>query len=177
MSTLAGCQSKPSSMAMEEAAAQRSSFAGQQAPDFTLTNQEDDPVTLNKLRGKWVVLYFYPKDDTPGCACQATEFTELLTSFRDMNAEVYGISEDPPPSHRFFIRKYDLKINLLSDPEHTTMEKYGAWTNTSLGTRTIRSTVIVDPAGLVSYHWPEVIPTGHAKRVRQKLVQLQQAKP
>lgn len=167
---------------MEEAAASRSPIVNRPAPDFTLLNQDDKPVTLSQLRGKWIVLYFYPQDDTPGCACQATEFTQLLTQMHNMNAEVYGISTDSTESHRLFIKKYDLRLNLLSDPNHKVMEAYGAWVQTALGDRTygrvIRSTMIIDPNGIVRQHWMEVIPEGHAERVREKLAQIQaQSKP
>ncbi len=174
---LPGCQRTPSAMSMETAAAGRSEFAGQPAPDFTLMNQDSQPVALSQERGKWVVLYFYPKDDTPGCACEANEFTELLTQFRNMNALVLGISADSPKSHRLFIEKYNLSLTLLSDPNHAVMKRYGAWVESSLGDkkteRVIRSTFIIGPQGTVRYHFPEVIPQGHAERVREKLAELQ----
>ena len=106
-----GCQQKidPISPAAMEAAASRQSPAiGKAAPAFTLPNQDDESVALSSLRGKWVVLYFYPRDDTPGCTCQATEFTEFSLQFRKMNAEVYGISADTPASHRQFIQAHKL---------------------------------------------------------------------
>jgi peroxiredoxin Q/BCP len=134
-------------------------------------------VTLSGLRGQWVVLYFYPQDDTPGCTCEATEFTSLLAKFRQMNAQVYGISADSSASHKLFITYYNLGLNLLSDPDHAVMKRYGAWVEAALGDkayeRVIRSTLIIDPKGIVRYHWPEVIPQGHADRVRQRLEQLQ----
>jgi peroxiredoxin Q/BCP len=179
MMAVAGCANTPTVLQMEEAAAMRSPFIGLQAPDFTLPDQDDHPVSLSSLRGKWTVLYFYPKDDTPGCQCQATEFTALLAQFADMNAEVFGVSEDPPWSHQAFIKRYDLKLILLSDPDHAMMTAYGAWVQSSLGDqrfgRVIRSTFIIGPQGKIRYHWPEVIPKGHAARVRHKLAELQKA--
>lgn len=161
----------------EQAASSRSQLAGQMAPDFTIKDQNAQDVTLSKLRGQWVVLYFYPKDDTPACACEATDFTALLASFHGMNAKIYGISPDPAAAHRAFIEGYKLSIDLLSDPDHKVMKEYGAWMDASIGEksygRVVRSTVIIDPTGKICYHWPEVIPTGHAERVRQKLAQLQ----
>ncbi len=161
----------------EEAAASQSPFVGKPAPDFALKDQDGETVTLDEHRGKWLVLYFYPKDDTPGCTCEATEFTRLLTEFRGMGAAVYGVSEDSPEVHRIFIKQYDLGVDLLSDPDHHAMRRYGAWVDGSLGEsryeRMIRSTVLIGPEGTVRYHWPEVIPTGHAERVRQKLAELQ----
>jgi thioredoxin-dependent peroxiredoxin len=174
---LAGCTNLAA--VHEEAAAARSPITGLPAPDFALKDQDSRRVTLSGLRGQWVVLYFYPKDDTPGCTCEATEFTGLLARFRQMNAQVYGISADTPTSHKLFIAYYNLGLNLLSDPDHAVMKSYGAWVAAALGDkayeRVIRSTFIIDPQGIVRYHWPEVIPQGHADRVRQKLEQLQAA--
>jgi len=172
-----GCQMESQSGVMEDAASQRSQVVNRPAPPFRMMDQNDKPVSLSDMEGKWVVLYFYPKDDTPGCACQATEFTKILTDFRSMNARVYGVSTDSTASHRKFIAKYHLEIDLLSDPDHTVMTKYGAWAETSLGAekfgRVIRTTLIIDPRGKIRRHWPEVIPEGHAQRVRDHLAALQ----
>lgn len=174
-SSLGGCVSL--SAVHEEAASARSPIIGSPAPDFTLEDQNGNAVTLSGLRGQWLVLYFYPKDDTPGCTCEATEFTKLLGQLRQMKAKVYGISADSPRSHALFIGHYRLGLDLLSDPDHKVMTRYGAWVTASLGDkpyeRVIRSTLIIDPEGTIRYHWPEVIPQGHAERVRQKLAQLQ----
>ena len=144
---------------------------------FTLMDQNKKPVTLSKLSGKWVVLYFYPKDDTPGCTIEAKDFTGLLSRFHEMNAEVLGISEDSVQSHCDFIAKYGIELTLLSDPDHKVMERYGAWVTSSLGDfrygRTIRTTMIVDPAGVIRNYSPEVIAQGHAERVLKKLAELQ----
>ena len=180
---LAGCQEPwTKAQLQEEAASSRSPAANRPAPDFTLKDQDGKDVTLSKLRGRWVVLYFYPQDDTPGCTCEATEFTQLLGTLRDMNAKVYGISPDPPSSHKAFIKAYKLGLDLLSDEDHKVMSAYGGWVDASLGDtrygRVIRSTMCIDPKGTIRYHWPEVIPHGHAQRVREKLAQLQaQYKP
>lgn len=177
---VAGCQQDLDSRAweMEQAAAERSDVIGKPAPAFTLPDQQDEPTSLSDFRGQWVVLYFYPKDDTPACACQATEFTELLTKFGNMNAVILGVSEDSPASHRTFAEKYSLKLTLLSDPDHDVMSRYGAWVTSALGEeqygRVIRTTYIIGPDGTIRWHWPEVIPKGHAERVRLKLSQLQQ---
>ena len=161
----------------EEAASKRSQVVGHKAPDFTLKDQNNKDVRLADLRGQWVVLYFYPADDTPGCTCQATEFTQLLSRFRQMNARVYGISADSPASHRDFIKHYNLGLDLLSDPGHRVMKEYGAFVTATLGEqqygRVIRTTMLVDPEGVIRHHWPEVIPEGHADRVRAKLAMLQ----
>src|SRR3954447_23364511 len=100
---------------------------GKKAPDFALKNQNDETVKLSDLAGKWVVLYFYPNDDTPGCTTEACDFTAGLKDFEKMEAEVLGCSPNSTESHRKFIAKYKLKVTLLSDPSHQAMEKYGAW--------------------------------------------------
>jgi thioredoxin-dependent peroxiredoxin len=164
---------------MEQAASQTSPVVGRRAPDFTLPDQDDREVKLSGLNGKWVVLYFYPKDDTPGCSCQATEFTALLGQFSDMGAVVLGVSPDSPEMHRKFIEKYSLTLTLLSDPRKEVMRKYGAWVSSSLGAETyervIRCTYLVDPRGAIRKHWPEVIPQGHAERVREELRRIKAA--
>lgn len=168
---------RPTPLEMEEAAASRSPLKGVAAPAFTLQNQDEKPVALESLRGKWTILYFYPKDDTPGCTCQATEFTDILRRFHMLNAQVYGISPDSPSSHRFFITKYKLKLPLLSDTSHKVMANYGSYVPFKVGAieghRVVRSTFLIDPNGKIAYHWPEVIPEGHAARVRDKLAAIQ----
>jgi len=169
---------QPSPAEMEEAASARSPVIGQRAPAFSLLNQDEETVTLDQLRGRWVVLYFYPKDETPGCACQAEEFTALLEGFERMNATIYGVSEDSPAAHRAFRAGYEIDLDLLSDPEHNMMRRYGVWVDTRIGDkqyeRAIRTTMILGPGGVIRYHWPEVIPTGHAQRVHDMLTHLQQ---
>jgi len=149
---------------------------GKRAPSFTLRDANGGKVVLSDLAGQWVVLYFYPKDDTPGCTVEACEFTSGLPNFEKLDAVVLGCSPDSPEAHRRFIAKYKLKIKLLSDPDHEVMEKYGAWgEKTNYGKKTtgaIRSTVLIDPAGRVAYHWPTVKAAGHAEQVRAKLAEL-----
>jgi peroxiredoxin Q/BCP len=149
---------------------------GKKAPSFTLQDENGSKVALADLAGQWVVLYFYPKDDTPGCTVEACEFTSGLPKFDKLDAVVLGCSRDAPETHRKFIAKYKLKIKLLSDPEHTVMEKYGAWgEKNNYGKKTmgvIRSTVLIDPAGRVAHHWPTVKAAGHAEQVRTKLAEL-----
>jgi len=148
------------------------------AADFSLCDQDEQPVSLRDFRGKWVVLYFYPKDDTPGCSTEACEFTDSLGQFQGLNAVVLGVSADSPASHRAFIAKHGLGLTLLSDPGHKIMEIYGAWgPKQSYGKKTvgvIRSTVIVDPEGRIARHWPKVKAAGHAAEVREALAELQQ---
>jgi len=146
---------------------------GKRAPAFTLPNQDDEKVRLSDLKGSWIVLYFYPRDDTPGCTTEACDFTDALGEFEDLDAVVLGCSPDSTESHRRFIGKHDLGIDLLSDPEHAVMETYGAWGSKTMYGRTsegvIRSTVLIDPAGKVAHHWPRVRAKGHAEKVAQTL--------
>ena len=150
---------------------------GTKPPAFTLRNQDGDKVRLSDFAGSWVVLYFYPRDDTPGCTKEACEFSAGLKGFRDLDAVVLGCSPDDPSRHTAFIKKYRLKITLLSDPTHSVMEKYGAWGEKTLYGRTSigvkRSTVLIDPVGKVAHHWRAVKAAGHAEKVAQRLAQLQ----
>ncbi len=150
---------------------------GAKAPGFTLPDQDGRAVSLSGFAGTWVVLYFYPKDDTPGCTTEACEFTSGIAAFSGLDAVVLGCSADSPESHRTFIAKYGLEVRLLSDPGHAVMRAYGAWGEKSTYGRTsvgvIRSTVLVDPQGMVAFHWPNVKAAGHADAVRKKLTELQ----
>ncbi|HHN73884.1 MAG TPA: peroxiredoxin [Acidobacteria bacterium] len=150
---------------------------GRRAPQFTLPAASGARVALRDLAGSWVVLYFYPKDDTPGCTKEACEFSSALKAFETLDAVVYGCSPDSVERHRRFIEKYDLKIDLLSDEKKTVMEKYGAWGEKVLYGRksigVIRSTLIIDPQGKVAHHWKKVRVAGHAEKVRERLAALQ----
>jgi len=152
---------------------------GKKAPSFSLKNQDDAVVKLGDLEGKWVVLYFYPRDDTPGCTIEACDFSGGLKSFEKVGATVMGCSPDSPETHRKFIAKYKLKIPLLSDPDHAVLAKYGAWGEKNMYGRVtegvIRSTVIIDPKGKVAHHWAKVSAKGHAEKVQEKLKDLQSA--
>ena len=162
---------------IEKAASELSPVIGKPAPDFTLIDQNKQPVTLSNCRGTWVVLYFYPKDDTPGCTVEAKDFSALLPQFEQLNAQIFGVSPDSVKSHCDFIDKYGLMLKLLSDPNHEVMELYGAWVRGSLGNltygRVIRTTMIVDPKGMIRHYWPEVIAQGHAERVLTRLIEVQ----
>jgi peroxiredoxin Q/BCP len=156
-----------------------STLVGKKAPAFALLNQDDKTVKLGDLAGRWAVLYFYPKDDTPGCAIEACDFTDGLKDLEKLEAAVYGCSPDSTERHRKFIAKYKLKVTLLSDPEHTTLEKYGAWGEKNLYGKismgVIRSTLIIDPQGKVAFHWPKVSAKGHAAAVAEKLKELRKS--
>ena len=150
---------------------------GKKAPAFALKDQDGETRRLSDYAGQWVVLYFYPKDDTPGCTIQACEFTAGIRQFTKLEAVVLGCSGDSEESHRKFIAKHKLKITLLSDPSHAAMEKYGAWGEKNMyGKKTIgviRSTVLIDPAGKVVRHWKKVQAKGHADSVRAAIGEAQ----
>jgi len=149
---------------------------GAQAPVFTLANQDGKKVSLSDYNGQWVVLYFYPKDDTPGCTIEACDFTAGVKQFEKLNAKVLGVSPDSPESHQKFVRKYKLKVELLSDENRKVLEKYGAWGIKKLygkeSVGVIRSTVVIDPDGKVAHYWPNVKAKGHAEKVGDKLSEL-----
>jgi peroxiredoxin Q/BCP len=149
---------------------------GKKAPAFTLPDETGAKVKLSDLAGQWVVLYFYPKNDTPGCTVEACDFTSGLAGFEKLDAVVLGCSADSAESHRKFIAKFKLKIKLLSDSDHAIMEKYGAWgEKNNYGKKSmgiIRSTALIDPEGKLAYHWPTVKAAGHADKVREKLAEL-----
>ena len=153
-------------------------LVGRRAPEFTLPDQDGAPVKLADFAGRWVVLYFYPKADTPGCTAEACEFTEGIEAFEGLDAVVLGCSPDAPAKHRAFIAKHKLKVRLLSDESRSVMEGYGAFGEKTLYgkkvTGVIRSTVIVDPSGKVAHHWRTVKAKGHAEQVRRKLVELKE---
>lgn len=152
---------------------------GKKAPAFTLPDHVGEKVRLSSLRGQWVVLYFYPRDDTPGCTVEACEFTAAIGDFESLDAVVLGCSPDSPEKHRKFIEKHSLSVTLLSDPGHEAMEAYGAWGEKKMYGKTrmgvIRSTVLIDPDGKVAHHWPSVRAKGHAEKVRERLEELRGA--
>jgi peroxiredoxin Q/BCP len=150
---------------------------GSVAPAFALPDQEGNTVALPDLRGRWVVLYFYPKDDTPGCTVEACEFTAAKAAFADLDAVVLGCSADSAAAHQKFIAKHRLGITLLTDADRKVMQAYGAWGKKVLyGKETvgvIRSTVLVAPDGRIAHRWAGVKAAGHAEHVRARLAQLQ----
>ncbi len=149
---------------------------GRKAPLFTLKDADEHKVALKDFAGRWVVVYFYPKADTPGCTVEACEFTDSIKDFKNMDAAVLGVSPDEPAALAKFAAKHKLKVTLLSDPTTKAMAKYGAWGEKVLyGKKTIgvkRSTVIIDPTGKVAHHWKSVKAKGHAAHVRQRLAGL-----
>jgi len=146
---------------------------GSSAPDFTLPSDRDGDVTLSGLRGRKVVLYFYPKDDTSGCTAQACELRDSLPRFDGIDAAVLGVSPDSVKSHATFREKYDLNFPLLADEDHSVAEAYGVWKEKSLYGRKYmgieRSTFLIDEEGRVLEAWRKVKPTGHADLVAEAL--------
>lgn len=149
---------------------------GDKAPEFTLPDQAGDLVSLADLKGKWVILYFYPKDNTPGCTIEAIEFTGIRDELEKANAVVFGVSKDDAKSHQSFRKKKKLTVTLLSDEDHQVQEKYGVWRPKKFLGReflgTIRSTFLVDPQGIVTKIWDPVKAKGHAQEVLETLQSL-----
>jgi peroxiredoxin Q/BCP len=151
--------------------------AGDRAPLFTLKDQNGEKVALKDHKGTPVVIYFYPKDDTPGCTTQACGIRDQWSEFRDAGAVVLGISPDDVASHEAFAAKYDLPHTLLADPKRTVLEKYGAWGEKNMYGKTtvgvIRSTFLVGPDGTIAKVWKRVNTKTHADQVLKALEDLQ----
>jgi peroxiredoxin Q/BCP len=146
---------------------------GTQAPDFDLTGDSGKRVQLSSLRGRPVVLYFYPKDDTPGCTTEACEFRDAFDQFRARGVEVLGVSPDSEASHQKFKTKHELPFTLLADPEHKAAEAYGVWVERSMyGKRFMgikRSTFVIDRDGRIAKAMVGIRPAGHAAKVLESL--------
>lgn len=142
---------------------------GQIAPDFTLPRDDGDTVTLSALRPAPVVLYFYPKDDTPGCTTEAIAFSALLPEFHAAGAQVFGISRDSVEQHDKFRCKHDLSVPLLSDASSDVCDRYGTWVEKQMYGKThmgiARTTVLIDGHGRIARIWPKVKVPGHADAV------------
>lgn len=142
---------------------------GTKAPDFTLPDKDGKPVSLSDFAGRPVVLYFYPKDNTPGCTRQACAFAAAYAEFKTMNAVIIGVSKDSAASHQRFAEKYDLPFVLLSDPERTAIESYGVWQEkknygkVSMGV--VRTTFVIDEAGNIEKVMPKVKPDTNAAEI------------
>lgn len=142
---------------------------GQKAPDFSLPDADGKTWKRADFKGQKIVLYFYPKDDTPGCTVEGIEFSALLPAFRKKNAVVIGISKDGPVSHKNFIDKYRLKVLLLSDIERKTLNDYGVWQEKKMYGKTVegtaRTTFLIDEKGFVEKIWNKVQAKTHAQSV------------
>ena len=151
---------------------------GQQAPDFTLPTDNGDPITLSALHGQAVVLYFYPRDDTPGCTAEACAFRDQKAQLTAQGAVVLGISTDTLDSHLAFREKFHLNFPLLADTDHRVAEAYGAWREKvrfgkkSMGIQ--RSTFLIDGQGVVRRVWPNVKVEGHDQEVLDALTEMPQ---
>jgi thioredoxin-dependent peroxiredoxin len=146
---------------------------GEAAPDFELLSDDGEPVKLSSLRGSPVVLYFYPKDDTPGCTTEACEFRDAFDRFREQGVEILGVSPDTEASHQKFKSKYELPFKLLADPDHRTAEAYGVWKEKKNYGKTYmgieRSTFVIDADGKVARAMRGIRPAGHAAKVLETL--------
>ena len=142
---------------------------GTVAPDFTLPDGAGNPVSLSDFRGKKVVLYFYPKDNTPGCTAQSCQFSALSPEFAKHNCQVIGISKDSVTSHQKFAAKYDLTQLLLSDPDLKVLQAYGVWKEKTIYGKTalgvVRSTYLIDEQGVILAALPKVDPKENAADV------------
>lgn len=142
---------------------------GTTAPDFTLPRDGGSDVTLSDLKGQKVVLYFYPKDNTPGCTTEALDFTALKSEFEAAGVAVFGISKDSVKKHDNFCAKHSLGIPLLSDENGTVCEDYGVWAEKKMYGKTfwgiVRATYLLDEEGKVAQVWPKVKVAGHASEV------------
>ena len=147
------------------------------APDFTLTSTNNTDYSLKKSLGKYVVIYFYPKDDTPGCTIEANDFNKLLPQFKKLNGEVFGISKDNLKSHDKFKEKYKLKFDLLSDEELTVLKKFKVWGKKKFMGREfmgiLRTTFLIDKKGKILKIWENVKVKDHAKEVLETLKEIQ----
>ena len=157
----------------EDTTSERMPEAGEPAPDFTLPSNEGGDVHLADLRGKRVVLYFYPKDDTPGCTVEACSFRDAWSRLQDDGVVVLGISRDSVKSHQKFANKYALPFALLADEDGDVNRRYGVWVKKSMYGKeymgTARTTFYIRPDGIIGHVWQQVKPEGHAEKVLEYL--------
>jgi len=149
---------------------------GSPAPDFNLTTNEGGQASLKDYRGKWVVLYFYPKDFTSGCTLEARNFQQDIAKYEQVNAVILGVSTDSAESHKDFCSKEELSFKLLSDPEVQVSKQYGSVANYLGIILSARNTFIIDPEGKIAKVFMGVKPSGHSAEVLKALVELQKKK-
>jgi peroxiredoxin Q/BCP len=146
---------------------------GDQAPAFTLPDQDSRPVSLEEFKGRKLLLYFYPADDTPGCTKEACQFNDNLHAFQAADVPVIGVSPDDAASHQRFRSKFGLRFTLLSDPDHAVADQYGAWGERNRYGQTVvgilRSTFLLDEQGKVERAWYNVKADGHAAKVLEEI--------
>ncbi|MEQ9461327.1 MAG: thioredoxin-dependent thiol peroxidase [Phycisphaeraceae bacterium] len=149
---------------------------GKKAPALSLKDEDGKAHKLADYKGKWVVLYFYPKDDTSGCTKQACQFRDGLPKFRKSKAVILGVSPDDETSHTKFIAKHDLNFTLLADPDASICAKYGVWQEKSMYGKkymgVVRTTYLIDPDGKVAERWDKVKVPGHDAEVLQRIKEL-----
>jgi len=149
---------------------------GTQAPLFTLDDQDGETVSLEALRGTPVLLYFYPKDDTPGCTTQACDIRDQWADFIAAGAHVFGLSPDDVASHKMFAKKFDLPHRLLADPEHTAIDAYQVWGLKQMYGKeyyaVLRTTYLIDASGVIAAVWTDVKPKEHAEDVLEAIAAL-----
>lgn len=142
---------------------------GDSAPDFSLPDQTGTERTLSDYRGRWVLLYFYPKDNTPGCTKQACMIRDVFPRFENLHVEVFGISKDSVKSHASFAEKHDLPFKLLADEGHVALDAYGVWAEKQMMGKTymgtLRTSFLIDPEGVVKKVYEKVKPEVHAEEV------------
>ncbi|OVE80517.1 thioredoxin-dependent thiol peroxidase [bacterium I07] len=150
---------------------------GDRAPEFCLPDSDEQEICMKNLQGKWIVLYFYPKDNTSGCTLEAIDFTKQMNSFKSLNCDIIGVSPDSPKSHCNFRDKHEIGIQLLSDPSHKVIKAFGCWVKKKMYGREYygveRSTFLIDPFGIVQHEWRKVKVKEHVETVEDKLKQLQ----
>src|SRR5689334_21374881 len=151
--------------------------AGSNAPDFTLPSQDGSPVSLSDYRGKWLVLYFYPKDQTSGCTREAHNFQIDQPKYAERNAVVLGVSVDDIDSHKKFCAKEGLNFKLLADTDHKVSEAYGSLTNLGVVKFAARHTFVIDPNGKIAKVYTSVNPAHHSEEVLAELDQLERRPP
>ncbi len=145
------------------------------APDFSLINQDDERVSLEDFRGSWLVLYFYPKDDTPSCTLEACGIRDVWDELTEMDTKIVGVSMDSPADHLKFKAKYNLNFMLLSDPKREVIDAYDAWGKKMFGREGIlRKTYIIDPEGTVRKIYGRVTSSGHGMQLFEDLVRQQE---
>ncbi len=146
---------------------------GESAPDFELRDQDGQPHSIEDYRGSWIALYFYPKDDTPGCTTEACEFRDNIFAFRKADCQILGVSMDDEVSHKQFSEKYSLPFPLLADAEGTTADAYGVKSRFMGISMTKRETFLIDPDGKVAKHYKKVNPDTHSAEILADLATLQ----
>ena len=149
---------------------------GDNIPQFCIANQDEEEICFRDIRGRWIVIYFYPKDNTTGCTTEACDFTEALPDFSTLNTIVLGVSPDSPRKHRNFIQKQNLKLTLLSDEDKSLCKSFGVWQQKKNFGReymgVVRSTYLIAPDGTLAFKWEKVRVKGHVERVKEKLREL-----